>query len=152
MVNAVSFGKRDNENNPTGGKWIGAGLGAAWGAYGIYSNNKITKEIQEFLTTTAGKKIDECKDFDSFKRFINESTLSQKAKNIQNAGIKGAQWVMKVTKTQDQTKIANDFITKFKNSKKAGAANIIFSLAFLGAIGLGIGAIVDHFRKKDVAD
>lgn len=152
VLNAVNFGKRDNENNPTGGKWIGAGVGLAWAGYSVYNQNKSKKEIQEFLATAAGKKVDECKDFDSFRKFLNESTLSKKTKNIENASLNVAQWGAKFNKAKSPIEIAKDFINQFKNSKKLGAGIVIFNLAILGAIGLGIGAIVDHFRKKDEDD
>lgn len=152
MVNAVSFGKHDNENNPTGGKWIGTALGAALGGYAVYDTNKAKKEIQEFLATAAGKKVDECKDFDSFRKFLNESTLSKRTKNIENTNLNVAQWGAKYNKAKSPIEIAKDFINQFKNSKKLGAGGVIFNLAFFGAIGLGLGAIVDHFRKKDEDD
>lgn len=148
MINAVSFGKRDNENNPTGGKWIGAGLGATWGGYQMYKGTRISKEMDVFLSTEAGKKINNCKDLESLKKFINASSLSAKTKKEYARGIKLAQW----TNLDKQPGFVENYIATLKGPKKARALGVVIGIGFVTLVGLGLGAIVDHFRKHDEED
>jgi hypothetical protein len=147
MVNAVSFGrigKRDNENNPTGGKWIGAGLGAAWGGYVIYKNNEITDEIDKFMTPDKSKKIAECKDFETLKKIINESNLSEKIKKRYSKLFDFS----KKSHRQNEFESVQDYVKGLQNPK-AGKPLLPLVLVFTTLVGLGIGAIIDHFRKDD---
>lgn len=148
MVNAVSFGKRDNENNPTGGKWIGAGAGVAYAGYNTYKGNKLRKEIDEFMSSDAGKKVSDCKDIEALKKFFSESTLSVKTKKAYNNVFKSIQW----TKLDKQPGFMEKFVEELKHPKKPNKLLTGIYFGVLALIGLGLGAIVDHFRKKDEED
>lgn len=148
MVNSVSFGKRDNENNPTGGKWIGAGLGTALGGYRMYKVNKMYNELDEFLATDAGKKLSNCKDSESLKKSFSESSLSATTKKECNRLIKNAQFFG----TDKKPNFVNNFIASLNVPKKIRTVGLTIGLGLLALIGLGLGAIVDHFRKHDEED
>ena len=143
MLNSVSFGKHDKENNQTGGKWICAGLGAASGGYLIYSGNKSINEVDKFMTTDASKKVAECKDFETLKKLINESNLSEKLKKRYN---KLFDFSKKHSKNELQS--VQDYIKALQSPKK-GKPFLYAGLVFTTLLGLGIGAIVDHFRRND---
>lgn len=143
MLNAVSFGRRNNDNNPTGGKWIGTGLGAAWGGYVIYKNNKIIDEIDKFMTTDKSKKIAECKDFETLKKIIDESNLSEK---IKKRYAKLFDFSKKHSK--DELKSVQDYIKGLQNPKAAKSL-LPLIIVFTTLVGLGVGAIVDHLRRDD---
>lgn len=148
MINAVSFGKRDNENNPTGGKWIGTGLGAAWGGYRMHKYNKMYNELDTFLATDAGKKIRDCKNSESLIKFFEGSTLSAKAKKEFSSQIKVAQ----MFGGDKQPNFVEAYISALKGPKKFKMIGLAIGAGFLTLVGLGIGAIVDHFRKHDEED
>lgn len=148
VVNAVSFGKRDSENNPTGGKWIGAGAGAAWGGYRVYKMNAMYNELDAFLATDAGKKIYDCKNIDSLKKFFTGSTLSAKVKKDFTKGIELAQ----MFGADKQTNFVDSYIAALKGPKKFKMIGLAIGAGFLTLIGLGVGAIVDHFRKHGEDD
>lgn len=146
MVNAVSFGKRDNENNPTGGKWIGAGLGAAWSGYSVYKTNKYLKQVDDFVASDSGKKIYECKNIDAIKDVINKSNINAKFKKAQLASIKVLQMFIK-----DEAEVTKAFKASLID-RRGKTPILIAGFIFKVLIGLGLGAIVDHFRKKDEDD
>lgn len=146
MLNAVSFGGRNNDNNPTGGKWIGTGLGAAWGGYLIYKFNKTADEIDKFMTPEASKKVAECKDFDALTKIIKESNLSE---NLKKRFFKLFEFSKKHNK--DELKKVQGYVEGLQKPR-TGKPILVAAVLFSTLLGLGLGAIVDHFRKNDRED
>lgn len=144
VVNAVSFGKRDNENNPTGGKWIGTGLGVAYGGYSAYSGYTFAKA----LNTDAGAKVLTSGNIDEVDKFIKNSKLDSLSKWLYSKSINLSKKVDKLDASKQQSKKMIEIFKMQAQLKKFRISPIVIT----GLLGLGIGAIVDHFRKKDEDD
>lgn len=148
MVNAVSFGKRDNENNPTGGKWIGAGVGAIAGGGLTYNSFGLIKKTDEFLSSKEVVDALNAGNIDKLKALVSNNFKMNK--NYKKALLE----IIEKDKKNPKALI-EEFSMQAKGLKalnKFKTAGMVVWIGILGLVGLGLGAIVDHFRRKDEDD
>lgn len=143
MVNSVLA---NNENkNPTTGKWIGAGIGASWSGYRCYKTNKNLKNYDEFLASKEVKDILKAENINKFRSMVSDN--SKISKKIQK------KLLYFIDKNKNNPVHITNGISfesqRIKVFNKFKTPAMIVLVIITSGIGLGLGAIIDYFRKKD---
>lgn len=145
MVDVISAQAPMNKDSSGSniGKVIGSSLGTAYGGYKMYQSIKNGKEIDQFLSTDAGKKVLNSSDSENINKLIKESDLSNKIKNE----LVQAFALLKRFHNSDQ-KLVENIKYVLEGSAKPNKAVGVLLVGLTALFGLGIGAIVDHFRNN----
>lgn len=141
MVDSVSA-SNDNKRSPLG-KELGAAAGAAWGGYQVYKDHKNLKERDAFIATDEGKALSECNSFAELKSKIDASKISNGLKKMFNRQINI------LTKLGGDTPENVKQLVRSTVTAKGRTPIMVAAIAIMTLLGLGVGAIVDHFRNKD---
>ena len=143
MVDSVSAQQNDNRtNHPNMGKGVGTLAGGGLSAYMWHTGAKTFKEVDSFKLSDEAKAITDNK---SAQTIIENSKLSPKSKKQLLGEVKIQEIIFK----GNFKDVIKDYPEASKLIKKVKTPSYAFMTVATVLLGLGIGAIVDHFRKKD---
>lgn len=131
------------KSNPTGGKIAGAALGVGLAAYKWPKSKKNINIADEFYSSDKMKAAAGSNNLDEVIKVINESKLDAKGKSKMIE-------CFKALHEQNILKDSIENLTKATSISKKYFTPIAVALSALTVLlGVGLGAIVDHFRKDD---
>lgn len=141
MVDSVST-NNDNKKSHFG-IGTGATAGAVWGGYQVYKTHKNLQARDAFIATDEGKALSECNSLAELKSKIDASKMSDGLKKMFNRQINI------LTKWGGDTPKNVKTLVSSTATAKGRTPVMIAIIATMTLLGLGVGAIVDHFINKD---